>query len=131
MITKSRVVEALEALAHEARLDVFLTLVETGPQGLSAGALANELGIAPNALSFHLNRLRQADLVDSRREGQRVIYAARYDRVEALTDFLADRCCARAAAACTSGCQGRRAERASSDDRHHEEHQEVDNEASG
>lgn len=110
MIAKNAIVDALDALAHEVRLDVFLTLVEAGPSGLSAGTLAATLGVAPNALSFHLNRLKQADLVESRRDGQRIVYAARYDRVEGLRDFLTERCCAASTEACTPGCEARRSE---------------------
>jgi len=110
MIAKNAIIEALDALAHEVRLDAFLKLVEAGPTGLSAGTLASTLGVAPNALSFHLNRLKQADLVVSRRDGQRMVYAARYDRVEGLRDFLTERCCAASAEACSPGCGARRAE---------------------
>lgn len=108
MIEKETVLQALEALAHEVRLDVFVALVEAGPAGLAAGALARRLGIAPNALSFHLHRLRHAGLVSARREGQRVIYTARYDRVEGLMGFLGERCCARSAEPCTPECGSRR-----------------------
>lgn len=110
-VDKSTIVEAMEALAHEARLDVFVALVEAGPDGLSAGRLAEALGIAPNALSFHLNRLRHSGLVQSRRAGQRVIYAARYDRIEGLMDFLGERCCARGANDCTPACRDRKSHR--------------------
>jgi DNA-binding transcriptional ArsR family regulator len=49
---------ALAALAQENRLDVFRLLVEAGPDGMSAGAVAEALDLAPNTLTFHFDRLR-------------------------------------------------------------------------
>jgi ArsR family transcriptional regulator, arsenate/arsenite/antimonite-responsive transcriptional repressor len=40
-------VAALSALAQENRLDVFRLLVQAGAAGLSAGQIAERLGIAP------------------------------------------------------------------------------------
>lgn len=106
MIENSRVVEALHALAHEARLEVFLALVEAGPEGRAAGSLAQRLGMTPSALSFHLARLRHAGLVASRREGQRIHYSACYEQMEGLVEFLTARCCSDSALACGPVCGG-------------------------
>jgi len=84
---------ALAALAQENRLDVFRLLVEAGPEGLSAGSVANTLKIAPNALTFHLDRLREAGLVTVRRDGRSMIYAAQFDRMNALIGYLTENCC--------------------------------------
>ena len=93
-------VAALAALAQEHRLEVFRLLVQAGPGGLPAGQLAERLGIAPNTLTFHLDRLRAADLVDARREGRSMIYAARYARMNALVGFLTENCCRGVGASC-------------------------------
>jgi ArsR family transcriptional regulator len=53
---KSDVVAALAALAQDNRLDVFRLLVEAGPEGMPAGAIATALDLAPNTLTFHLKR---------------------------------------------------------------------------
>ena len=58
---------ALAALAQENRLDVFRLLVKSGPDGMPAGAVAATVGLAPNALTFHFDRLRDAGLVTVRR----------------------------------------------------------------
>jgi DNA-binding transcriptional ArsR family regulator len=84
---------ALAALAQDNRLDVFRLLVEVGPEGMPAGSVAAALKIAPNTLTFHLDRLREAGLVTVRREGRSMIYAAQFDRMNALIGYLTENCC--------------------------------------
>jgi ArsR family transcriptional regulator, arsenate/arsenite/antimonite-responsive transcriptional repressor len=90
---KIEAVTALAALAQVSRLDVFRLLVEAGPEGMPAGQIANTLGLAPNTLTFHFDRLRGAGLVTSRREGRSMIYAARFETINALLGYLTDNCC--------------------------------------
>jgi DNA-binding transcriptional ArsR family regulator len=89
----SEVVAALAALAQESRLEVFRRLVQAGPEGLSAGSIAERVGIPPATLSFHLSQLGHAGLVDSRRQGRNVIYAADYLGMRRLLAFLTENCC--------------------------------------
>jgi len=84
---------ALAALAQENRLDVFRLLVQAGPNGLAAGAVAEKLSLAPNTLSFHLDRLRTAGLISVKREGRSLIYAARYETMNSLLAYLTENCC--------------------------------------
>jgi ArsR family transcriptional regulator, arsenate/arsenite/antimonite-responsive transcriptional repressor len=86
-------VAALAALAQENRLDVFRLLIEAGPEGLAAGDIAQKLRLAPNTLTFHFDRLRAAGLVSVRREGRSMIYAARFETMNALLGYLTDNCC--------------------------------------
>lgn len=90
---KTDAVAALAALAQDNRLDVFRLLVRAGPEGMPAGAVAETLGLAPNTLTFHFDRLRQAGLISVRREGRSMIYAARYQQMNALVGFLTENCC--------------------------------------
>jgi ArsR family transcriptional regulator, arsenate/arsenite/antimonite-responsive transcriptional repressor len=90
---KSDVVSALAALAQDNRLDVFRLLVEAGPEGLPAGTVATALGLAPNTLTFHFDRLRTAGLVTVRRDGRSMIYAARFETMNSLLGYLTDNCC--------------------------------------
>jgi DNA-binding transcriptional ArsR family regulator len=62
------VLAALSALAQENRLDTYRLLVQAGPEGMPAGEVATKLRLAPNTLSFHFDRLRDAELVTVRRE---------------------------------------------------------------
>src|SRR6516164_3614268 len=90
---KSNAVAALAALAQDNRLDVFRLLVEAGPEGMPAGEIADALDLAPNTLTFHFDRLRVAGLVSVRREGRSMIYAARFEQMNALLSFLTENCC--------------------------------------
>jgi len=94
-------VSALAALAQENRLDVFRLLVQAGPDGLPAGRVSTALKLAPNTLTFHFDRLRDAGLVTVRREGRSMIYAARFEIMNDLISFLTENCCQGAADACT------------------------------
>jgi ArsR family transcriptional regulator len=90
---KTEAVTALAALAQENRLGIFRLLVEAGPQGLPAGEIADALGLAPNTLTFHFDRLRVAGLVGVRRDGRSMIYAARFESMNGLIGYLTDQCC--------------------------------------
>ena len=97
-------VGALSAIAHESRLEIFRLLVPEGPQGLAAGDIGDKLGIRANALSFHLTRLRYAGLVTVRRNGQQKIYAAAYEGMQGLLDYLVENCCQMDAQGCSLDC---------------------------
>ena len=98
-------VAALAALAQESRLDTFRLLVQAGPEGMQAGRIAAALGVPPNTLTFHFDRLRMAGLVSVRREGRAMIYTAHFTTMNALLAYLTENCCGGApctpAQACT------------------------------
>jgi DNA-binding transcriptional ArsR family regulator len=102
---KTDAVTALAALAQDNRLDVFRLLVQAGPAGLPAGAVAETLGLAPNTLTFHFDRLRMAGLVNVRREGRSMIYAAQFDTMDALLGFLTENCCGGVSCAPAATCK--------------------------
>src|SRR5271169_1384256 len=97
---KTDAVAALAALAQDNRLDVFRLLVEAGPEGMSAGSVASALKLAPNTLTFHFDRLRDAGLVTVRRDGRSMIYTAHFDTMNALLAYLTENCCQGAPEAC-------------------------------
>jgi ArsR family transcriptional regulator, arsenate/arsenite/antimonite-responsive transcriptional repressor len=86
-------ISALSALAHEARLAIFKLLVQAGPEGLAAGAIAERLALAPSALTFHLKELTAAGLLIRQPEGRTVVYRAGYAAMNTLIEYLADNCC--------------------------------------
>ena len=89
----AQAVAALSALAHEDRLQAFRLLVKAGPDGLASGEIAEGLVIAPTRMSFHLAGLERSGLVETRREGRRIIYSVRFERVRELLTFLTQDCC--------------------------------------
>src|SRR5262245_41627225 len=108
---QSVAVAALAALAQDNRLDVYRLLVQAGPEGLPAGNVASALKLAPNTLTFHFDRLRQAGLVTVRREGRSMIYAACYDVMNALLAYLTENCCAGASCGPSTACKPVRSKR--------------------
>jgi len=90
---RSTVIAALGALAQETRLDIFRLLVQKGPEGLPAGEIGTRLGQPSPTLSFHLNQLRFAGLVSSRRESRSIIYNANFRAMNDLLAYLTENCC--------------------------------------
>lgn len=100
----NQTIDALAALAHESRLAVFRALVQMGPEGLPAGQIAAQLGVAPSSLSFHLKELAHAQLVISRQEGRFVIYSANFATMNGLLAYLTENCCGGNPCSPTSAC---------------------------
>jgi ArsR family transcriptional regulator len=98
------VVRALSALAQEHRLALFRLLVQAGPDGLAAGAIAEALGVPASSLSFHLAQLTNAGLIAQRRDGRSLIYSADYGAMTALLGFLMENCCGGAMCAPAAPC---------------------------
>lgn len=96
----STAVTAFGALAQETRLAIYRLLVEHGPNGMSAGAIAEMLGIPSATMSFHLAQLRGAGLITQRRESRSLIYAVDVAAMNQLIGFLTDRCCGGAPELC-------------------------------
>ena len=92
--------KTLEALSQEPRLWVFRILVQAGPQGMSAGEIADSLGCRQNTMSSHLKLLQTCGLIDSRRDGRSIIYSANYVTIRELVLFLMEDCCANNSVVC-------------------------------
>lgn len=86
-------VDAFGALAHETRLSVFRMLVQAGPDGMIAGAIAEQQGVPPSTMSHHLATLERAGLVQSTRESRLIHYRADYPGMRRLLTFLMQDCC--------------------------------------
>lgn len=96
---------AFSALGHDHRLAIYRLLVEAGPGGLSAGAIAEGLGIPPSSLTFHTQALVKAGLVAQRRESRLLIYSADFGAMNALVGYLTENCCRGEAQSCEGGCK--------------------------
>jgi DNA-binding transcriptional ArsR family regulator len=87
-------VSVLQSLASGPRLDVYRLLVRSGPGGLVAGEIAEELGLPPTNLSFHLKGLTQAGLLSVQSEGRFQRYRANIPMMTDLIGYLTEECCA-------------------------------------
>ena len=87
------VVSALSALAQEHRLSLFRLLVQAGEEGMSAGAIAEALGIPNSSLSFHLAALTKTGLIRQERQSRSLIYSADYAAMNDLVGYLMENCC--------------------------------------
>ena len=56
---------AFGALSQETRLKLLRLLVVAGPDGIAAGALAEQVEVSASNVSFHLKELERAGLVAS------------------------------------------------------------------
>jgi DNA-binding transcriptional ArsR family regulator len=76
---------ALKAIAEPRRRQILL-LVRDGER--SAGEIASRFDVTRPAISQHLTVLKEAGLVDERRDGTRRLYRARPEGLEELRSFL-------------------------------------------
>jgi ArsR family transcriptional regulator len=84
-------VEAFKALAHVTRLQVFFFLVRARGE-VSVGEIQEAVEVPGPTLSHHLDLLRRAGLIESRKEERYVYYSVRQDTVTALVCLLTA-CC--------------------------------------
>ena len=82
--------QAFKALGHRGRLEVFFHLVKARGE-VPAGEVQQALGIPGPTLSHHLDALRRAGLVSSRREERFIYYSVRREMVTELVRLLT--CC--------------------------------------
>ena len=94
----ARFADMLSALGTEPRLRIVRLLLAAHPQGLVAGDIGAELGVAGSTLSHHLEKLRHEGLVTVRREGTFLRYAANAAALQSLLAFLYAECCTRSRA---------------------------------
>ena len=92
-LDEATAVKALAALAATQRLRAFRALVVAGPAGLTPGSIAEQLAVAPSALSFHLKELTHAGLVTSEARGRNLIYRADFAQMNGLLAYLTMHCC--------------------------------------
>ncbi len=98
------VIRALGALAQEHRLAAYRLLVQAGPDGMPAGALAEALGVPASSMSFHLAQLANAGLVTQRRQSRSIIYCADYGAMNHLMTYLTENCCGGVPCSTGSAC---------------------------
>jgi DNA-binding transcriptional ArsR family regulator len=98
-------IKAFGALAHEHRLAIYRLLVERGPEGLSAGAIGDRVGLLPSSLTFHLQSLHHAGLVTQVRQSRQLIYSADFSAMNELVGYLTEKCCSGSTSNCAVDCK--------------------------
>jgi len=86
-------IKSLAALAQATRLEIFRLLVQKGPEGMAASAIAEKVGLPNATLSFHIKGLTHAGLVNARQDGRFIYYAADYSAMNDLVGYLTENCC--------------------------------------
>jgi ArsR family transcriptional regulator len=84
------VADILKQLANKYRLMILCALAE---KELSVTELNEGIDLSQSALSQHLAKLREAQLVKTRRESQTIYYRVADDKIKAILKALHDNYC--------------------------------------
>jgi ArsR family transcriptional regulator len=87
--------DMFSAMGTEARLRIMQLLLSAHPEGMVVGELQEELEIPNSTLSHHLDKLRNEELVQVRREGTFLRYTANAEALQEVLQFLYAECCTR------------------------------------
>ena len=87
--------DMFSGMGTEPRLRIMRLLLSAHPQGMIAGDVGAELDIPPSTLSHHLDKLKNEDLVNVRRESTFLWYSANTETLQELLGFLYAECCTR------------------------------------
>jgi len=98
-------VEALKALAHRSRLQVFFVLVKAAGE-MSVGEIQEAVEIPGPTLSHHLDALQREGLVTVTRQGKFLRYRADAAGLKDLLAFLYTECCTRSSLVPVSALKG-------------------------
>src|ERR1700740_850563 len=91
----ARYADMLSAMGTDSRLRIMQLLLSAHPEGLIVGEIGNELQIPSSTLSHHLEKLKNENLVNVRREGTFLWYSANTEALQELLGFLYAECCTR------------------------------------
>ena len=90
-----RYADMLSAMGTEPRLRIMRLLLSAHPGGMIVGDIGTELEIPNSTLSHHLEKLKNEDLVNVRRDGTFLWYSANASALQELLRFLYAECCTR------------------------------------
>src|SRR5438309_7257144 len=91
----ARYADMFSAMGTESRLRIMRVLLAAHPGGMTAGDIGAELDIPASTLSHHLDKLKNEDLVNVRRESTFLRYSANTEGLQELLGFLYAECCTR------------------------------------
>ncbi len=87
--------DMFSAMGTEARLRIMQLLLSAHPDGLVVSEIQDKLEIPNSTLSHHLDKLRNEDLVEVKREGTFLRYTANTEALREILQFLYAECCTR------------------------------------
>ena len=87
--------DMLSAMGTEPRLRIMQLLLSAHPEGLVVGNIQQELEIPNSTLSHHLDKLKNENLVQVKRESTFLRYTANTEALQELMQFLYSECCTR------------------------------------
>ena len=85
-VSFSRLSKVLELAGNEVRLKILYLLEEE--DHLCPCDLSDILGMSIPAVSQHLRKLKDGDVIESRREGQTIYYSLKEEHLKILKPFL-------------------------------------------
>ncbi|HEX4227642.1 MAG TPA: metalloregulator ArsR/SmtB family transcription factor [Bryobacteraceae bacterium] len=91
----TRFADMFSAMGTEPRLRIMRLLLAAHPEGMVASDIGSELDIPASTLSHHLDKLKNEELVNVRRESTYLWYSANADALQELLGFLYAECCTR------------------------------------
>ena len=91
----TRFADMFSAMGTGPRLRIMRLLLSAHPDGMVVNEIGGELGIPASTLSHHLDKLKNEDLVNVRREGTYLWYSANTEALQDLLGFLYAECCTR------------------------------------
>jgi ArsR family transcriptional regulator len=91
----ARYADMFSAIGTEPRLRIMRLLLSAHPHGMIAGEIGSELDIPASTLSHHLDKLKNEDLVNVRRDSTFLWYSANTETLQELLGFLYAECCTR------------------------------------
>lgn len=91
----TRFADMFSAMGTGPRLRIMRVLLSAHPDGMVVNEIGSELGIPASTLSHHLEKLKNEDLVNVRRDGTYLWYSANAEVLQELLGFLYAECCTR------------------------------------
>jgi DNA-binding transcriptional ArsR family regulator len=91
----TRFADMFSAMGAGPRLRIMRALLSAHPDGMIVSDIGADLGIPASTLSHHLEKLKNEDLVNVKREGTYLWYSANAEALQKLLGFLYAECCTR------------------------------------
>jgi len=93
IMNDNKMINILSELAHKNRFEIYKLLIRKGDNGLTIGEISKLLAIPLSTLSFHLNGLKDADLITQKKIVRNVYCYAQIDLLTDVLEKLRSECC--------------------------------------